>query len=593
MRLALAMAVVAVGPLMVASWNAARTAEDQAVRASEEFLARDSGALATFTGAWLEDQRVAVGGWMQLFPMSQRSEAEREGLLRAVYRAVPHVSVVALVGEDGVLVQEPVFLDRPSLSTASLGPREAGSDERAEELVSRLPLTEALARPGTAVLGRPYLPPGGERPVLPIAAVGRFGERFVLGAELDLAVLDGVVRERVSSDRGIAILDAGGDALIGENHPLIEMSALSLLSGTDANMAYDTPEGQARVALTRAEPCGWTVVVAEPADVAVQGARALRSRLLRTALWAAIAAFVAALLVARTLSEPIDRLRQRVLALSEGSLDAPVTVRTGDEIGELTQAFNVMGHRLTENAARITEQRDAIAALNDDLQRRVDERTAELLRTQDELVRSGQLAAVAEMGAGLAHELNNPLSSVLGIAQVLDKRVDDPLLSRLVEEAQRCRQVVEVMTRLQGAEQQGSPDTVVDLGSVLHEMLPPVRATAAQRGVVVTVAPMDKGLTVAADRLLVGRALVQLSHALTAGLGEGGALHISAFQDDGRCEVVLTPNRPVDEGARRDDFLASGVSLWVARKLADRIGGHISPPDARSAGWRLSLPEVQ
>ncbi|MCO4773827.1 MAG: hypothetical protein KDA24_27595, partial [Deltaproteobacteria bacterium] len=55
--------------------------------------------------------------------------------------------------------------------------------------------------------------------------------------------------------------------------------------------------------------------------------------------------------------------------------------------------------------------------------------------------------------------------------------------------------------------------------------------------------------------------------------------------------ISLAPDRPVDEGARRDDFLAAGVSLWVARQLIDRLGGRVIRPEGEGP-WILELPEA-
>ncbi|MCO4743406.1 MAG: HAMP domain-containing protein [Proteobacteria bacterium] len=590
LRLAIAMAVVSIVPLLFSSVVATREAATKAERSSAEILARDAGAIATYTATWIGDQGQAVAGWMQLFPLEAQSEAQREGLLRAVYRAVPAIVTVVLVDGYGQQVQPAVYLEEDAPAGDPLAGRTQGSDARTGELVARLPISEALARPGAAAVGTPYVPEGMHRPVVPIAAAGLYGERMVLGAEVDLSVLIAVVNERSSGARGIALLDEGGRAFVGAAHPLVQTDAVTALLGNDASVSYLASGVSVRGALSSIESLGWAAVVAEPAVIAERGANEIRQRGLEVVIAAMALALAGGFLIARTMSEPIDRLTHTALAVADGDLGQTVVVEGEDEIAQLAQAFNHMSRRLAEGQLQITTQREEIEAFNADLQQRVEERTAELERAHEALVRSGQLAAVAEMGAGLAHELNNPLASVLGVAQVLNARSDDPLVDHLVAEAERCRRVVEVMTRLSAADPGAGRADVLDFAEVLREILPPVRATARQRGVVVTLEELPDPLRVCVDRSLAGRAVVQLAHALTAGLGSGRTLSIGAEPSGDTIRVHFSPDVPVDEGARRDDFLAAGVSLWVARKLVDRLQGTLQGPTESSVSWVLSLP---
>ena len=88
-----------------------------------------------------------------------------------------------------------------------------------------------------------------------------------------------------------------------------------------------------------------------------------------------------------------------------------------------------------------------------ELQQRVAERTKELQQSQARLVQSSRMAAVAQLGAGLAHELNNPIAGILGLAQVAQVQEEgrEELLQAIEGEALRCRDILRALQRFSGA----------------------------------------------------------------------------------------------------------------------------------------------
>jgi len=104
--------------------------------------------------------------------------------------------------------------------------------------------------------------------------------------------------------------------------------------------------------------------------------------------------------------------------------------------------------------AIVTAQRQ-LASLNEDLERRVQQRAEELAEANEELrqaqqqiIQSEKLAAIGQLAAGVAHEINNPVGVILGFSQLLQRRIppDDPMLEGLVaieRESLRCKQIVQ------------------------------------------------------------------------------------------------------------------------------------------------------
>src|SRR5207253_10783629 len=83
-------------------------------------------------------------------------------------------------------------------------------------------------------------------------------------------------------------------------------------------------------------------------------------------------------------------------------------------------------HRFASDEMRLAEGialQGALAVENSRLFEGVKEQMAELKRTQAQLVQSTKLAAIGELAANIAHEINNPLTTVLGFASFLSERM--------------------------------------------------------------------------------------------------------------------------------------------------------------------------
>jgi signal transduction histidine kinase len=122
------------------------------------------------------------------------------------------------------------------------------------------------------------------------------------------------------------------------------------------------------------------------------------------------------------------------------------------------------------------------ARLYGDLQERMDQ----LQKTQAQLVQSAKLAAVGELAAGVAHELNNPLAVILGFAELLTEEVDpaSPFqedLTKITAEARRARVIVHNL--LDFARQREPQEDLADVNIILRETLAVIRPHLERSGV--------------------------------------------------------------------------------------------------------------
>lgn len=584
LRLAVVMAFVSIAPLVWMGSEAIRIASEKQAFKSEQGLAREADYLATLLETWVDDQAASVDGWAQVWDLRNESPAHQLGLLRAVHKAMRAVVTVALVDEDGFAVVDPVYLEHASESGRALG-----SPARADRLVA----SDAIdrARVDGVAFGSPFW--GDDGPLaLPVAA--RVGDSGLVLA-VDIALAEVAAEFVQETDRKALWIGDGERVVIGDGADMVP--SITPLLGTNATFRLDVPGGEAvRGAVAGVRGTGWTIAVVEPAALAERPAEEIRSLLALAGGVAMLLVLFVGVFLQRFVSQPVRRLRDHAIAVSEGDFGRRMQTRRADELGELAQAFNHMSERLQRNRREIAAQQREIESFNRDLQRRVDERTRDLREAQERLVESGQLAAVAEVGAGLAHELNNPLAGILGLTQILRSRVEAAdqvrYLDRIEEQAQRCREVVSAMVRFASGEVDPAQTPVVDLAALLDEVVGLVRGPFRQRGVALELASVERPLHVRLDPVLGARMFAQILNSLRAGLGDGATVTVRAGRVDGQVVVDLAPDRPVAVEAREDDWRASGFGLWVGRHLIDQAKGSLVLPRAEGDPWRVVLPEA-
>jgi len=167
--------------------------------------------------------------------------------------------------------------------------------------------------------------------------------------------------------------------------------------------------------------------------------------------------------ITSSIIHPVKSLAEATKRIANGDLNHKVVIPYRDEIGELAQSFNQM----TENLKKANQK---LLQWGKTLEKRVEERTRELKEAQDSLIQSAKLASLGKMAAGVAHEINNPLTSILLNTHLLLESLepDDPRresLEMIAEETTRCASIVKGL--LEFARQSPPKKRKTDINSLL------------------------------------------------------------------------------------------------------------------------------
>ncbi|MDP2240802.1 MAG: ATP-binding protein [Burkholderiales bacterium] len=144
--------------------------------------------------------------------------------------------------------------------------------------------------------------------------------------------------------------------------------------------------------------------------------------------------------VHRLVYVPLRDLETGAQRLASGNLEQPVPVRGEDEFGQLAAAFNAMTAALKNSRLELREWGHT-------LEQKVEKRTQELRIAEAEAARGEKLASVGLLAAGIAHELNNPLTGILTFTSLIRKNLPDGSadaedLDLVIRETKRCAAII-------------------------------------------------------------------------------------------------------------------------------------------------------
>jgi len=308
-------------------------------------------------------------------------------------------------------------------------------------------------------------------------------------------------------------------------------------------------------------------------------------------------------LIGNHLSRPIRELRTLVHRFSAGERGLRIETESGDEIGELAREFNAM-------TGTLMERETAIHELNRSLGLKVQERTAELeaknqllMKTLQELVRVEKLAAVGELAAGVAHEINNPMAIIRGNAEVLlmELAPDHPSRDEAEIIAQEVGRVAGIVGNLLSfARKQRKAVKRVALDRILEEILRQVGHQVPLDGIEVRRELSLGAAEINGDENQLRQVLTNLIVNAVQSMDKGGILTVRSWRDQetGACRVeIADTGEGIPAEQIKDIFTpffttkqsGTGLGLSVSYGIIENHGGAITVKSSPGEGSTFTV----
>ena len=230
----------------------------------------------------------------------------------------------------------------------------------------------------------------------------------------------------------------------------------------------------------------------------------------------------------------------------------------------------------------------------------------EILRTRERLIQSENMAAVGELAAGVAHEINNPIGIISAYAEFLQKNAPagDPRIEDFVtihKEAQRCEQIVAELLSYARPQPRGMSATDLrELNDEVLDFLLRRKLPGAEGELSVEKRYADNVPMLLLDRNHLKQALLNLYLNARQAMPSGGILQVSIAAEYNNNQVIMRvqDNGPgiSAEDLKRvfDPFFTTrakgtGLGLSITRRIVETHGGTITISSEAGKGTLIEL----
>lgn len=237
----------------------------------------------------------------------------------------------------------------------------------------------------------------------------------------------------------------------------------------------------------------------------------------------------------RYLNSPLNALIRGTRRVAHGDLETHIPIYSDDELGVFAKSFNQMTDDLKRAKNSLTEWGEW-------LEQMVSERTRALEAAQQQLVRSEKLASLGKLAAGVAHEINNPLTGVLTFSQLLQDQFSPESqqyqdLKIIVQETIRCRSIVRGL--LEFSRQRALDKSSVELNDLVDHVLQIVSNQESFQNIRIEKIYDPAMPVIASDKDQLKQVMLNIIVNASDAMPNGGILKIRTQWNSDRSEALL------------------------------------------------------
>jgi signal transduction histidine kinase len=314
---------------------------------------------------------------------------------------------------------------------------------------------------------------------------------------------------------------------------------------------------------------GWTIIVEQPTSEAYAAPNELRRQLLAAIAVALLVMVTVGYFFGHSFINPILTLKRATQVVASGQFTERVRITTGDEFGELGDAFNTMADKLVE----LTE----------------------------DVKRQERQATFGRMAAGIVHDLSHPIQNIGNSTRLLVRDDSDPearqqFLQTIERELTTLKRFMDDLRNVI------KPKPVerfpLDVNGSVAEIVEPMRAEGERHEIVVEGEYAPGPLVIDGDRFALGRVYRNLITNAIQATPPGGRVIVRTSRVGEQIEVSVTDTgsgiAPERLAKIFDDYVTTkrrglGLGLAITKRIVEQLEGTITVASEIGRGTSFTL----
>lgn len=307
---------------------------------------------------------------------------------------------------------------------------------------------------------------------------------------------------------------------------------------------------------------------------------------------------------AHSIFRPVEQMGRTLQRAQDGDTQARVgALQAEDELGALARHLDHLLQVTEDKTQALQQWAGTLDARVSARTQELAQRTAALQQAQQQLVKSEKLAAIGQLTASVAHEINNPIAVMQGNLDLMRELLGAAArpvadeLALLDQQVERMRLIVTELLQYARPTDYAGYVEAVDVNQSLNHALLLVGHLLAHTGIAV-VRELQASASAGINRQELQRVLINLLSNAIQAMPQGGALLLrTQDQPDaqGRAGVLLEVcdsgaglSGPVQAQLFRPFFTTksegNGLGLWISLELVERYGGRLHGANRRERG---------